>query len=49
MFFIRDLWTFLRSRKKLWMLPILMVMLLLGALLLLAQTSAIAPFIYTLF
>ena len=47
--FLAELWAFLRSRKKLWLLPILIVMLLLGGLLILAQGSAVAPFIYTLF
>ena len=47
--FLAEFWTFLRSRKKLWLLPIAIVMLLLGGLLILAQGSAIAPFIYTLF
>lgn len=46
---IFELWGFLSSRKKLWMVPILVVMLLFGALLVAAQSSAIAPFIYTLF
>jgi len=46
---IKDLWMFLKVRKKFWLLPIIMVMVLLGALLVLAQGSAIAPFIYTLF
>jgi hypothetical protein len=46
---IRELWTFLRVRKKFWLLPIVSLMLLFGALLVLAQSSAIAPFIYTLF
>lgn len=49
MSFIAELWQFLRARKKFWMLPIIIVMLLLGGLLVLAQGSAIAPFIYTLF
>jgi hypothetical protein len=49
MSFIKELWAFLRVRKKLWLLPIIMMMVLLGGLLLLAQGSAIAPFIYTLF
>ena len=49
MSFITELWQFLRVRKKFWMLPIIVVMLLLGGLLVLAQGSAIAPFIYTLF
>jgi len=47
--FLIELWTFLRSRKKLWLLPIALVMVLLGGLLILAHGSAIAPFIYTLF
>ena len=46
---IRELWTFLRVRKKFWLLPIVSLMLLFGVLLVLAQSSAIAPFIYTLF
>ena len=45
----RELWAFLRVRKKFWMLPILVLTLVFGELLLLAQSSAIAPFIYTLF
>jgi hypothetical protein len=47
--FIRELWTFLRVRKKLWLAPIIIVMVLLGGLLILAQGSVVAPFIYTLF
>ena len=47
--FIRELWTFLRMRKKFWLLPIILLMLLIGGLLILAQGSAVAPFIYTLF
>jgi drug/metabolite transporter superfamily protein YnfA len=47
--FLVELWAFLRTRKKLWLLPIAIVMLLLGGLLILAQGSAVAPFIYTLF
>ena len=46
---VRDLWAFMRERKKFWLLPILVVLLVLGGLLFLAQGSAIAPFIYTLF
>ena len=46
---IRDLWGFMRDRKKFWLMPILIVMLLLGVLIVLAQGSAAAPFIYTLF
>jgi hypothetical protein len=44
-----QLWRFIRVRKKYWLLPIMIVMFLLGGLLVLAQGSAIAPFIYTLF
>lgn len=44
-----DLWHFMRVRKKFWLLPLLMVMVLLGGLLVMAQGSAVAPFIYTLF
>lgn len=47
--FLCELWTFLRSRKKLWLLPIVLVLLLLGALIVFVQGSAIAPFIYTVF
>jgi len=44
-----ELWAFMKERKKFWLAPIILVMILLGALLVLAQGSAIAPFIYTLF
>ena len=47
--FIKELWAFLRMRKKLWLLPILIVMVLIGGLLIRAQGSVLAPFIYTLF
>jgi|TARA_X000000950_G_C13652222_1_gene552203 hypothetical protein len=47
--FLRELWAFLKMRKKLWLLPIIIVMLVLGGLLILAQGSVVAPFIYTLF
>jgi hypothetical protein len=47
--FIRELWLFLRERKKLWLLPFILVLAGLGALLIFAQGSAVAPFIYTLF
>lgn len=49
MSFIKDLWAFMRVRKKYWLLPIIIMMALLGALIVLAQGSAVAPFIYTLF
>ena len=47
--FIKELWSFMRVRKKFWLLPIILVMGLLGGLIVLAQGSAAAPFIYTLF
>lgn len=47
--FMKDLWDFMRERKKFWLAPIIVVMLLLGALIVVAQGSAVAPFIYTLF
>lgn len=47
--FLVEMWRFLQSRKKLWLLPIILVMVTLGGLLLLAQGSVLAPFIYTLF
>ena len=47
--FLKELWTFLRVRKKLWLAPIIFVMLILGGLLILAQNSVVAPFIYTVF
>ena len=47
--FLRELWAFMRVRKKFWLLPILLVMAILGGLIVLTQGSAVAPFIYTLF
>jgi hypothetical protein len=49
MSFIAELWVYMRVRKKFWLIPILLVMVILGGLLVLAQGSAVAPFIYTLF
>ncbi len=46
---LSDLWGFMKERKKFWLGPIILIMLLLGALIVLTQGSAIAPFIYTLF
>ena len=46
---IKDLWSCLKVRKKFWMAPIIIVLLLLGGLIVLSQGSAVAPFIYTLF
>ncbi len=47
--FIKELITFLRMRKKLWLAPIIIIMLILGGLLILAEGSVVAPFIYTIF
>ncbi len=46
---LKDLWLFMRERKKFWILPIVVVLLLVGGLLVLTQGSVLAPFIYTLF
>ena len=46
---LKDLWAFMRVRKKYWLMPIILVLLLLGALIVLSEGSAVAPFIYTLF
>jgi len=46
---LRELWMYVRARKKYWLLPILVMMVLLGALIVLTQGSVVAPFIYTLF
>lgn len=47
--FLKDLWGFMRVRKKYWLTPIILVMVLLGVLIVLSQGSVVAPFIYTLF
>lgn len=47
--FLRDLWGFLKFRKKFWLLPIILILLLFGVLIVLTGGSAIAPFIYTIF
>ena len=47
--FIADLWRFMRVRKNYWLAPIIIVLVLIGSLLVLAEGSALAPFIYTLF
>jgi len=49
MAFLKEFFAFLRQRKKYWLLPLILVTLLVGSLLVLAQGSALAPFIYTLF
>jgi Family of unknown function (DUF5989) len=47
--FLKELWRYMRIRKKYWLIPIFLVMVILGGLIVLAQGSAVAPFIYTLF
>ncbi len=49
MSFIAELWEFLRARKKFWLMPIVIMMLIFGGLIILTKGSAVAPFIYTLF
>jgi hypothetical protein len=49
MTFLQELWAFMKARKKFWLMPIFIVLLLVGGLIVLAQGSAVAPFIYTLF
>lgn len=49
MSFLKELWAFMRARKKYWLMPILFMMVILGFLIVMAQGSAVAPFIYTLF
>lgn len=46
---LREIWMLLRERKKFWLLPIIVVLMLFGALMVFAQSSALAPFIYTIF
>ena len=46
---LKDLWAFIKERKKYWLAPIIVMMLLLGSLIVLSEGSAVAPFIYTLF
>lgn len=49
MAFVAEMWTFMRVRKKYWLVPILIMMIVLGGLTVLTQGSAVAPFIYTVF
>ena len=49
MSFLRELWAFMRVRKKYWLFPVIVMALALGGLLVLAQSSAVAPMIYTIF
>ncbi len=46
---LKELWLFLRVRKKIWLAPIIIIMLLLGGMLIIAEGSVVAPFIYTIF
>jgi len=47
--FIREFWAFLRVRKKLWLAPIVLMMVVLGGLIILTEGTVVAPFVYTLF
>jgi len=47
--FLKEFWDFLKFRKKYWLIPILLVLLIFGGLIILSQGSAVAPFIYTIF
>jgi len=47
--FVTQLWRFMRARKKLWLLPMIVVFAIMGALLVITQSTALAPFIYALF
>jgi hypothetical protein len=47
--FLKELWDFLKVRKKWWLLPIIIVMLLIGVLIVIGGNTAVAPFVYTLF
>ena len=47
--FVKEFWEFLKERKKYWLFPIIIVLVLFGALIVLSQGSAVAPFIYTIF
>lgn len=47
--FLKDLWGFLKARRKFWLIPVIVALLLIGALVVIGGSSSIAPFIYTLF
>jgi hypothetical protein len=49
MSFLKELWAFMKVRKKFWLIPLIIIMLLLGVIIVLAEGSAVTPFIYTLF
>ena len=47
--FLRDLWSYMRERKKVWLIPLIVILLLFGTIIVLSSGSALAPFLYTLF
>lgn len=47
--FLKDLWGFLKARRKFWLVPVILALLLIGVLVVIGGSSAVAPFIYTLF
>ena len=47
--FVKELWAFMRVRKKFWLMPVMLMLVLLGGLLVFSQGTAVAPFIYTIF
>lgn len=47
--FLRDIWLFIKERRKFWLTPVIIILLLLGALIVFGGSSAVAPFIYSLF
>lgn len=47
--FLKDLWRYMRERKKIWLIPLIVILVLFGTIIVLSSGSAIAPFIYTLF
>ena len=49
MTFLKDMWLFLKERKKIWLAPVILILLILGILIVFGGASAVAPFIYTLF
>ncbi|MFZ3089133.1 MAG: DUF5989 family protein [Nitrospirota bacterium] len=49
MYFLKEFWEYMKIRKKFWLIPIMLILLLIGALLFLTEGSVVAPFIYTLF
>jgi hypothetical protein len=49
MWFVTEMWQFLNTKRRLWLLPLLVILMLLGVVLILAETTALAPFLYTMF